>query len=119
MQVVLYTSDMQPITVLDLNLSAIEFIRRNGCMRFAVHSPLRVTPFQESVTEMYSLRTVTILMDHFYNSRGMRHEILYTHDEESALIMKSAFLPGQLHTMQEREKRAYCKGILDTMNAMR
>ena len=113
MQVVLYTSDMQPITVLDLHLSAIEFIRRNGLMRFAVPSPPLVIPFTGNIPVFDSLRTVTIFMDILYNSRGMPYEILYSHDEESALIMKSAFLPGQLHAMQDREKRAYCKGILD------
>ena len=43
--------------------------------------------------------------------RGQTHWMLFTNDEESAMLLKSAFLPGQQKEVQMREQQAFAKGF--------
>lgn len=49
--------------------------------------------------------------------RRFEHEtlMLFTEDEETALLLRAEFLPGQRATLQDKERRAFAKGFLKAL----
>lgn len=44
--------------------------------------------------------------------------MLFTHDEETALQMKAAFLPGQQGAMQDMQRIAFAYGFLTALRKL-
>ena len=44
--------------------------------------------------------------------------MLFTHDEETALQMKAAFLPGQLGAIQGMQRNAFAQGFLTALRKL-
>lgn len=94
MNVVIYTKDFEPITVLDLPLWLLEQMEKQGAIRIAVLKP----PELVAVTEPVNIdlpQTVTIYCEKLRWKDGTTKPILITHDEELALILRPEWLPGQ------------------------
>lgn len=115
MRVVLYADDMEPITVIDLPSLAEGYLNERGMVRLAVQMPpmLSVLAAQQALTAN-DLRIVEIFSERFIR-RGREHMMLFTRDEESALLLKCAFLPGQQAGLQERERLAFARGFVDAL----
>ena len=94
MNVVLYTKDFEPITVLDLPLWLLEQMEKQGAIRIAVLKPPSVMPPTEPIG-MELPQMVTIYCEKLRWKDGTTKPILITHDEELALILKPEWLPGQ------------------------
>ena len=47
-----------------------------------------------------------------------RHMILFTHNEESALLLKSAFLPGQQAELKLRDRDAFARGVMRALEML-
>lgn len=116
---VLYTTDLQPITVIDLKPWAWERLARGERINLVViekltfHDITAPQPQQCSHTG----RRVTIFGDRM---RRGKHEtlMLFTDDEESALLLQAEFLPGQRREAQERERGAFAKGFLHALDML-
>ena len=115
MRVVLYADDMEPITVIDLPAMAEGYLNERGVVRLAVMLPpmLSVLAAQHP-PERDSLKTVEIFAERIIR-HGREHMMLFTRDEESALLLKCAFLPGQQAGLQEREREAFARGFLKAL----
>lgn len=113
MRSVLYADDMEPITVIELSMLAQEYLKKRGWVRLAVMLPpmLSVLSAMQKPTIDAHIKIVNIEAELFIR-RGREHMMLFTKDEESALILKCAFLPGQQAGLQERERTAFAKGVL-------
>lgn len=98
MNVVLYTNDFEPITVLDLPLWLLDQMERQGGARVAVPpSPqdlLKAVTLAEPPTAP-KLDIVEIRCDKFRWKDGSLKTILTTPNEELALILRPAWLSGQ------------------------
>jgi hypothetical protein len=116
MRVVLYADDMEPITVIDLPAFAEEFLSERGAVLIAVPQPISFAP-QRCQSMQPHMPIVTIIAERFVR-RGQEHMMLFTHDEESALLLKCAFLPGQQAGLQERDRKAFARGFLDALYRM-
>lgn len=115
MRVVLYADDMEPITVIDLPEKAERFLNERGIVRLSVMLPPMLSVLsQQEPPARADLKTVTIFADRFFR-RGREHMMLFTRDEESALLLKCAFLPGQQAGIQERERTAFARGFLEAL----
>ena len=114
MRVVLYTNDFEPITVIELPSFAEEYLRRYGAVRLAVILPLSMYTRDTDPPNKSGCRTVRIHSERFWRN-GAEHTILFTADEESALLLKSAFLPGQQSELNERERNAFARGFLEAL----
>ena len=116
MRAVLYADDMEPITVLDLTPFAKKFLEDRGMVRLPVRVPPSMTvDFTSGPSpQIGPLSTVTIVTERFMR-HGRVHTMLFTKDEESALLLKCAFLPGQLTGVQERERVAFARGVMDAL----
>lgn len=110
MRAVLYTFDLEPITVLELPADAVRYLRKGGAVSLAVMEPISFD-FDFDPSTRVTMRQVRIVAEPW---RRREHEtlVLFTADEESALLLKAAFLPGQHSAVHEREKRAFAHGVL-------
>jgi hypothetical protein len=104
MKVVLYTTDFEPITILELPLWLLEQLERQGAVRVAVMQPPKwVTP-EQPVKYEPSLEVVTIFCEKMRWHDGSVKTILITPDEVLALTLRPEWLPGQLPAVQGYQK---------------
>lgn len=115
MRVVLYADDMEPITVIDLPALAEGYLAERGMVRLAVMLPPMLSVLAATQAPKFDdCKTVTIFGERFIR-HGREHMMLFTRDEESALLLKCAFLPGQQAGLQERERTAFARGVLEAL----
>lgn len=95
MQVVLYTTDFEPITILDLPTWLLDQMERNGGARIAVSLPPELLDDEEVDLEKYKLETVLILCEKLRWRDDTTKTILVTPHEELALSLRPYWLPGQ------------------------
>jgi hypothetical protein len=100
MNVVLYTIDLEPITILDLPLWLLEQLEKQGAVRVAVVKPPGWINEKTPVADMPNMDTVTIYCERLHWRDGNIKRILVTPDEELALTLKPEWLPGQRAAVQ-------------------
>ena len=104
MNIVLYTHDFEPITVVDLPHWLLEALERDGAIKVAVKRP--ITPdFVEKVAvgSVEGPETVTIEVRRLRWHDGHVKPIYVTKDEVLALTLKPEWLPGQRVQVQNYE----------------
>jgi hypothetical protein len=87
--VVIYTTDFEPITVVDLPKTVLDRIEQNGGIRLA----LGPEKDDEGNPANPPICTVVMCKIHWFNNE--EKPILVTKDEENALLLKPEWLPGQ------------------------
>lgn len=104
MNVVIYTLDLEPITVVDLPMWMLDHIERNGAVKVAVKRPI-TADFVERVAvgTVEGPECVTIQQARLRWPDGSIKSILVTKDEELALTLKPEWLPGQRLQVQNLE----------------
>lgn len=107
MNVVIYTRDFEPITVLDLPLWLLEKMEQQGRVRVAVMRPPTWTGGEEPVQDVAPTETVVLECFRLRWSDGTQKPIIVTQDDELALALKPDWLPGQ---------RAQVNSYKDTIN---
>ena len=115
-RVVLYADDFEPITVIDLSEFAWDMLNRLGYVRVPVESkPSVFSNPRPPMNDM--LHIVTIKAEKLV--RGKESTLLlFTNDEESALMLKAAFLPGQRSALQDIEWNAFAYGFKMALKRM-
>lgn len=121
MRTVLYTEDFEPITVIELEPWAWDFLREHRSVRLAVHRPVSAYDSQgEEIDPRYDMHNWIVHITAEVLVRGKHTTLmLFTRDEEAALLLKSELLPGQHRDVQDREKSAFAKGFLSALNNLR
>lgn len=105
MNVVLYTDDFEPITVLDLPTWLLEQLERQGSVRVAVLRPVQLEANPPlPVGSVEGLDVVTVYCERLRWKDGTVKPILITHDEELALTLKPEWLPGQRQRVQSYQQ---------------
>ena len=120
MNVVLYTNDFEPITVLDLPQWLLEQLERQGAVRVAVMRPVQMGQLtnQVPVGSVEGPQVVTIYCERLRWKDGTVKPVLVTDDEELALTLKPEWLPGQRQRVQSYQKAI--RGLTDSLvRAMR
>lgn len=115
MRTVLYTQDLLPITVLDVPRKWLDVLHDRGRIELAVMPQVKLCSDPDENIAMYDrIQTCSIWMERFV--RGSHESLmLFTDDEEAALLLQSDFLPGQLRELRERQIEAYGRGVFDTL----
>ena len=98
MEVILYTLDFEPITVLDLPLWVIEKAEKEGAIKIAVHMPVKVDEITDLKNTLTPPKVITVFCEKLRWRDNTIKSVLITEDEELALITKPAWLPGQVAT---------------------
>jgi hypothetical protein len=108
MNVVLYTKDFEPITVLDLPTWLLDQLEKVGAIRVAVQDPVKIDIRKDEAWSepmmVPQLKIVTIYCERLRWKDGTTKPVLITHDEELALTLKPEWLPGQRQRVQSYEK---------------
>ena len=117
MNVVIYTRDMEPITIVDLPLYCLEFGERLGVVRVAIEDevPL-IPPHAGAVPKVPDLRTVSLMFTQV-QMPGKRAWIIQALDDELALLLRPSWLPGQRRKINEYERnnRRLASMLLDVL----
>ena len=96
MNVILYTTDFEPITVVDLPMWMLDHLDRYGGCKVAIKRPI-TQDFVEKVAvgTVEGPECVTIRQAKLKWSEGTTKTILVTEDDVLALTLKPEWLPGQ------------------------
>ena len=118
MNVVLYTQDFEPITVLDLPTWLLEQMERQGAVRVAVMRPVMKMTESVPVGSVEGPDVVTIYCERLRWKDGTVKPVLVTDDEELALTLRPEWLPGQRQAIHSY--KAVIRGLTDQLvRAMR
>lgn len=118
MNIVLYTNDFEPITVLDLPQWLLEQLERQGAVRVAVMRPVQFENASVAVGSVEGPEVVTIYCERLRWKDGTVKPVLVTDDEELALTLRPEWLPGQRQRVQSYQKAI--RGLTDSLvRAMR
>lgn len=104
MNVVLYTNDFEPITVIDLPVWLLEQLERQGAVRVAVLRPMQFTHGSVPVGSVEGPEVVTIYCEKLRWKDGTVKPILVTDDDTLALTLRPEWLPGQLQRVQSYQQ---------------
>lgn len=111
MRAVLYTHDFEPITALTLTGDILRYLDERETVVLAVMEPMwSQVPGPDERPERTSFRTVTITRE-WMHRRGERFPLLFTRNEEEAMLLRSTFLPGQRLALRQAEDEAFSKGV--------
>jgi hypothetical protein len=103
MNIVLYTMDMEPITIIDLPMWAIELGEKERMVAVAVIRPPSRTPFENTPLELST--QVVYLRFHPLVFYGKKNWIITVENEELALLLKPSWLPGQRKQINDYERQ--------------
>ena len=118
MRAVVYADDMEPITVIDLSAMAERALNEGKRVQFDVLLPLTLSDITaltaQDLSDLGGMTTVEIFAERIIRS-GREHMMIFTRDEESALLLKCAFLPGQQAELQERMREEFDLGFMKAL----
>ncbi|HUB92155.1 MAG TPA: hypothetical protein VMA74_20695 [Dyella sp.] len=115
MRHVIYTEDMQPITVFSLQTWAEKMLHDHQYLMLVVMPPIAPVCYKAADPEL-SIRTWTVrIRAKWLVKDGQRHMLLFTGDEETALLLESAFLPGQQRTLNDERQQAFISGLFTAL----
>ena len=114
-RVVLYATDFEPITVINLQDWAWQYLYRYGSVNIEVMTEPKST--QCTTIPSYEVYIVHIIAEKLI--RG-NHEtlMLFTYDEVMALRLKAAFLPGQRSAIDDMKANAFAHGFMSAMQKL-
>ena len=118
MRVVLYADqDMEPITVIELSEFAVDYLNQYKRATLPVFVPMKPSFIsdEDQIINCDVLKQVNIYAETLIR-KGRKYMMLFTQDEESALLLKSCFLPGQRSELNEVMKDEFAKGFLCALN---
>lgn len=115
---VLYTVDLEPITALQMPERAMKVLREHGQVQLAVTE--RLSPLSCSESSSHAVKRVRVVQvwAERFKYRDADTLMLFTHDDESALLLRSAFLPGQQDSLQNERSKAFADGFMKALNLL-
>ncbi len=117
MEVVLYTDDMEPITVIDLPHVLCDMLKDGQMIRVAAPIPISYAALTSHDFMEVEMKVASIWAERM-RRKGRDHLFLFTRDEEIALSLKAAFLPGQRREVQDEYKRGLVEGLVAALRGM-
>jgi hypothetical protein len=112
MEIVLYTDDMEPITVIDIPVEYHK-LALNGRFVIPLIEPMSAVWDPDAMPAYLPMKTVNVWAEQF-TRQGRTHLFFFTHDEEFALALKAEMLAGQRKELM----RAFQDGVNQTLGAI-
>jgi hypothetical protein len=102
--VILYSTDFEPITVVDLPMWMLEHVEKYGGCKVAIKRPVTADFIEKvAVGTVEGPECVTIRQARLRWADGTIKTILVTEDDVLALTLKPEWLPGQRLQVQNME----------------
>lgn len=99
MNIVLYTKNLEPITVLNMPMWLQEAIERQGAGKISIKGKSKIEEDTQLALQEQP-PTMTIEVEYLQDDKGFTHKFFVTKDEELALGIVPQYLPGQLQMQQ-------------------
>jgi len=118
MRVVIYDAeDMEPITVVKLPPWVIELAERGQSVTVPVLKPITAGWANEQIDlpRTAALSQCRLKFDCIMKGNERMMWICTTMDGESALLLRSVFLPGQQSALNEERSNAFLDGLMAAM----
>ena len=112
MKAVVYTEDMEPLTIVDVPPNILEF---SHCVyRFPVYKDLPVCAGKYDQDTMATFEIVEVFVERLHRN-GKIHALLIAKfdQEELALLLRPEYLAGQLSDLQRKQRQAYLTGLAE------
>jgi hypothetical protein len=117
MNAVLYTNQLEPITVVDIPMWAWKWLAQGKCICLDVPEPPR---FADCIFPPVCFQPKSVVIfGELIRRREDETLMLFTADEENALLLRAAFLPGQLGAVRNKERSAFAAGFLKALQEIR
>lgn len=104
MNVVVYTRDFEPITIIDLPMWALEHGARLGSVNVALLEEIKPREYVRSKEPIESVARKVRLEFMSLRLPDKHTWFIVTDDEEVALLLKPSWLPGQRRAVNKYEK---------------
>lgn len=104
MNVVIYTSDFEPITIIDLPREVMDFVEKQGVVRLALQEPTSSMALDEDEVSDINIKIVNIRAGKLKWFDGTTKVVLLTNDDELALMLRPSWLPGQQASINAYKK---------------
>lgn len=118
MKAVLYSrEDFEPITVVELSMWAWECLDSHRYIVLPIldRMPAMVSDANaEPVNE--KIKTVAVSMEKIRMWDGKTMRMLFVDDDETALLLKSAFLSGQYRAVEDERHAEFARGFLHALS---
>lgn len=115
MQAVLYTNDFEPITVLDIPKWMWDRLMCGDTVHIPVMRPF-IFRSMPHISPIDCDNAIAVhITGEMMKRRGKQSLMLFTENDEHALLLRSDFLPGQRGELQSRERGAFARGFLDAL----
>lgn len=119
---VLYTDDMEPITVLRLGDMARHTLIKRGYVGLEVNEPLNLGPWPRTPEDMFGEVAITrrrlLITAELFIRNGRRHLMLFIDDADTAKMLRAAFLPGQQRQLKDETVAAFGRGFMAAVSAL-
>lgn len=114
MRVIVFDRELhEPLTVANLPMWLFEMGKTGNPIALAPQRPLKSSPYpianEIEDVEVCLLRLQRVRHGH---SDNVLFWYAYAEDPELALLLRCAYLPGQIGDVQRRERAAFFKGVL-------
>lgn len=114
---VLYTTDLEPITVLSLTDSAWRHFVDYGNYSFNVMDVPTIDYFEVNAPLQYELKEVHVWAEKFVY-RDTKTLMLFTYNDANALLLKASFLAGQQRQLNDERADAFARGFLKALTIL-
>ena len=119
MRVVLYSSiDGEPITVIDVPAHLIEHAKKHRFFSVPVIMPLTYDELANNDVLFDAPKIIDIEVRSVKWPDGQEQLLLYTANEELALLHRAEFLAGQLKSVQLQYKKGFSAGFLEALKKL-
>jgi len=113
MRVVIYDAeDMEPITVIKLDDRLVMRLRQDRELRIPVRLPMRSPTLEMTEARLAGPRYCCIRFEPIMKGEDFMMWICTTMDGESALLLRSVFLPGQQASVAREREDAFMQGLM-------
>jgi hypothetical protein len=108
MNVVLYTINLEPLTIIDLPIDILEKMEVEGALKILVAKPPKT--LSQGTLTFPMPETITLYCQRLRWLDDSIKTVIFTEDEELALAIKPGWLPGQTANVQ------HYKGVIKHLN---
>lgn len=114
---VIYSKDFEPISVIPMNDEMYGYFTKYEIVRFPIQAPISVEDISEP-PKPGPLLYAEISAMKVYSTDGMRL-LLVARNDETALLMRNTFLPGQTKELNFIKTQAFYQGMVKAIRQIK
>ena len=112
---IIYSKDFEPISHIPMNEEMYGYFTKYEIVRFPIQKPISIEDVDKPMPLLEPLYAEISAMK-VYSQDGIRL-LLIARNDETALLMRNTFLPGQTKELNFIKTQAFYKGMVQAMKA--